>query len=330
MTFTREKIIISIGMPSFLNKVSGILDEHCVKGCEYMKTKVKTSTVIGTLFLILFAGFLCFAGYRVIAKSNELPGKLVSVATAAQNRFYTRKPMGRIQKVDYEVMKYGYLDEMNLKKMTALDAYYDNERMEEVRAVNDLTAMEEWSSGILAYEEAKAEQEEAAKKAIAEAKAAQAAADAARRAKVQAITMSIMHPNYIADGTTIYTGDSSDLGSGATASRGGAIGEKVIAETHGASLGLYTITAYCTCRVCCGIFSGYNRTASGTVPTSNRTVAVDTNVIPFGTKLVINGQVYVAEDRGGAIVGNHIDMFFYTHAEALRWGVRTMEVFYYE
>lgn len=308
----------------------GITGVYGGESSEHMKTKMKTSTVIGSLVLIIFAGFLGFAGYRVIAKSNELPGKLVSVATAAQNRFYTKKRMGRIQKVDYEVMKYGYLDQMNLKKMATLDSYYDNERMEEVRAVNNLTAMEEWSSSKLAYEEGKAQQEEAAKKAIAEAEAAQAAATAARKAKVKAITMSIMHPNYIADDTLIYTGDSSDLGSGATASRGGAIGERVIAETHGASLGLYTITAYCTCRVCCGIYSGYNRTASGTVPTSNRTVAVDTNVIPFGTKLVINGQVYVAEDRGGAIIGNHIDMFFYTHAEALRWGRRTMEVFYYE
>ena len=63
------------------------------------------------------------------------------------------------------------------------------------------------------------------------------------------------------------------------------------------------------------------------VPTSNRTIAVDTSVIPFGTKVVINGQVYVAEDRGGAIKGNRIDMFFMTHKEALRWGRRTMDVY---
>lgn len=99
------------------------------------------------------------------------------------------------------------------------------------------------------------------------------------------------------------------------------------ANSHGKSLGKYVITAYCTCRICCGVYSGNNRTASGTVPTTNRTIAVDTSVIPFGTKVVINGQVYVAEDRGGAIKGKRIDMFFYTHKEALRWGRRTMEVF---
>ncbi|MBO5089121.1 MAG: 3D domain-containing protein, partial [Lachnospiraceae bacterium] len=45
------------------------------------------------------------------------------------------------------------------------------------------------------------------------------------------------------------------------------------------------------------------------------------------TKVVINGQVYVAEDRGGAIKGKRIDMFFMTHKEALRWGRRTMTVY---
>ena len=99
------------------------------------------------------------------------------------------------------------------------------------------------------------------------------------------------------------------------------------AEKYGKSLGKFVITAYCTCRVCCGVYSGGNRTASGTVPTSNRTIAVDTNVIPFRTKVIINGQVYVAEDRGGAIKGKRIDMFFMTHKEALRWGRRTMEVY---
>ncbi|MEN8905839.1 MAG: 3D domain-containing protein [Clostridiales bacterium] len=62
---------------------------------------------------------------------------------------------------------------------------------------------------------------------------------------------------------------------------------------------------------------GYGITASGTRATARRTVAVDTSVIPLGTKLEItfpapyaymNGT-YVAEDTGGAIGGNRIDIF---------------------
>ncbi|MGN0495193.1 MAG: 3D domain-containing protein [Lachnospiraceae bacterium] len=299
-----------------------------------MKKKVKVSTVIGTVILLVCTAGIGYTGYRVIAKSGEVPGKLMSLSTAADNLYYNNdmsyvRTMSRVQKVDYETMKYGYLDDVNLARMDYLDTYYDNERMVEVRAKNDLTAMENWSSDVLAYEEFKAEQEEAAKKAIAEAEAAEAAAEAARKAKIDAITASILKTDEVSTGY-IDVGDSSNLGYGDTATNGGAIGPKVIADKHGESLGIFNITAYCTCRVCCGVYSGRNRTASGTVPTSNRTVAVDRSIIPFGTKLVINGQVYVAEDVGGAIQGKHIDMFFYTHAEATRWGKRNMEVFYYD
>ena len=45
--------------------------------------------------------------------------------------------------------------------------------------------------------------------------------------------------------------------------------------------------------------------------------------------MVINGIVYTVEDRGGAITGNHIDIFFNTHAEALAWGKRYGDVYLY-
>lgn len=298
-----------------------------------MKKRLKMSTVIGILILIGTAIVIGLIGYRVVIKSGELPGKLVSLSSAADNLYYSQsasevKTMSRIQKVDYDTMKYGYLDDVHLAQMDYLDSYYEEQQMEEIRKKNDVVAMENWSSGMLAYEDAKKQQEEDAKRAIAQAEAAAAAAEAARHERVQQIAASILQRDL--NGGTIDVGDSSDLGSGATASNGGAIGERILADHHGASLGIFSITAYCTCRVCCGVYSGRNRTASGTVPTSNRTVAVDTSVIPFGTRLVINGQVYVAEDVGGAIKGNHIDMFFYTHAEAVRWGRRSMEVFLYD
>ena len=90
------------------------------------------------------------------------------------------------------------------------------------------------------------------------------------------------------------------------------------------SLGVYKITAYCPCYQCCGKTNGI--TASGVKATAGRTVAVDKS-IPFGTKLIINGHEYVAEDRGGSINGNKIDIFMESHAECLNFGVQYKEVF---
>ena len=42
---------------------------------------------------------------------------------------------------------------------------------------------------------------------------------------------------------------------------------------------------------------------------------------------MINGHIYTVEDRGGAIQGNRIDIYFNTHEEALQWGVKYLEVF---
>ena len=92
------------------------------------------------------------------------------------------------------------------------------------------------------------------------------------------------------------------------------------------SLGEFKLTAYCACSKCCGEWAG-SPTASGVMPKANRTIAVDTNVIPFGTKVVINGNTYVAEDTGGAIKGNKIDVFFDSHSKALNFGVQYAEVF---
>lgn len=87
---------------------------------------------------------------------------------------------------------------------------------------------------------------------------------------------------------------------------------------------VFTATAYCNCSKCCGKWAGGN-TASGTVPTAGRTIAVDTSVIPFGTKVIINGTTYIAEDTGSLIEGNRIDIFFNSHEEALQFGVQQLE-----
>ncbi len=87
---------------------------------------------------------------------------------------------------------------------------------------------------------------------------------------------------------------------------------------------IFRVTGYCSCSKCCGKFaSGY--TSSGTKATAGRTVAASTQY-DFGTKLLINGTTYTVEDRGGAITGNKIDIYFDTHAEAIAWGVKYLPV----
>lgn len=288
-----------------------------------MKNRIQIKTVIAIILLIFFALLIMVFGYRVIVTSGEVPGKLSSVSVAAANENYVVPVMRKVQKVSYETMKYGYIDDLLLAQMDTLDRFYEAEQLEQVRAVNNLTAMSEKTADRLAYEQAKAEQEENDRKA----QLAEKMAEQAKQNKMKQIALRIENEANGTNQVAIDTGDSSDTGTGATASKGGKVGEPVYASAHGEKLGKFVITAYCTCRICCGVYSGRNRTASGTVPTSNRTIAVDTSVIPFGTKVVINGQVYVAEDRGGAIKGNRIDMFFMTHKEAVRWGRRTMEVY---
>lgn len=87
--------------------------------------------------------------------------------------------------------------------------------------------------------------------------------------------------------------------------------------------GVYKVTAYCSCMQCCGKTNGI--TASGAKATANHTIAAP-STFAFGTKVVINGITYTVEDRGGAIQGNRIDIYMNSHAEALQWGVRYVEV----
>ena len=91
------------------------------------------------------------------------------------------------------------------------------------------------------------------------------------------------------------------------------------------SLGTYTLTAYCPCSRCCGKSDGV--TATGTKATAGRTIAVDPKVIPYGSKVKINGNVYTAEDCGGAVKSKKIDIFFNSHQSALNFGKQTAEVF---
>lgn len=91
------------------------------------------------------------------------------------------------------------------------------------------------------------------------------------------------------------------------------------------SLGTFKLTAYCPCAKCCGEWAD-GITYTGTEATAGRTVAVDPKVIPLGSTVYINGSAYVAEDIGGAIKGNRIDVYFSDHQTALQFGVQHAEV----
>ena len=49
-------------------------------------------------------------------------------------------------------------------------------------------------------------------------------------------------------------------------------------------------------------------------------------MIPLGSTVLIDGKEYIAEDTGGAIRGNIIDMFVGTETESEVIGVRYAEV----
>lgn len=91
-------------------------------------------------------------------------------------------------------------------------------------------------------------------------------------------------------------------------------------------LGTFRITHYCPCSICCGPW-GDGITSTGVIAVTNHTIAVDPDQIPYGSKVVINGQVYVAEDCGGAIRENCIDIYVATHEEGENRGVYYTDVY---
>ena len=94
---------------------------------------------------------------------------------------------------------------------------------------------------------------------------------------------------------------------------------------------VFKATAYCSCKKCCDKDPSdkwYGITASGKKAKWG-TVAVDRKVIKLGSTLRIKGfpdTIFRAEDVGGAIKGRHIDVWFPCHREALKFGVRNINL----
>lgn len=87
-------------------------------------------------------------------------------------------------------------------------------------------------------------------------------------------------------------------------------------------LGEFKYTHYCTEKYkhVCG--EGAGVTYTGTKVTPGRSIAVDPKVIPLGSKVYVAGYGWrVAEDIGGGVDGNHIDVAVGTHEQALTAGL---------
>ena len=94
-------------------------------------------------------------------------------------------------------------------------------------------------------------------------------------------------------------------------------------------IGECTVTYYC-CEPyahVCG--DGDGLTATG-IPVTPGVVAVDPEVIPLGSTVIIDGQAYLAADTGGTVRGNHVDIAVATHQEAEALGTTTTKVWIIE
>lgn len=94
----------------------------------------------------------------------------------------------------------------------------------------------------------------------------------------------------------------------------------------------FTATAYCSCEKCCGKYAknrpnGIVYTASGEIAEEGVTIAADWEVLPPGTEVEIDGiGTKIVHDKGSAIKGNRIDIYFESHQKALDFGVQDVQL----
>lgn len=112
----------------------------------------------------------------------------------------------------------------------------------------------------------------------------------------------------------------------------GADGGGTLTTASGTQL-TYTQVLSCRATAYTTQLQSWKKTATGTTARVGA-IAVDPNVIPYGTRMFIvsaDGSITygiaTAEDCGGLIQGNRIDLFFDTYDECIRFGVRTCDVY---
>jgi 3D (Asp-Asp-Asp) domain-containing protein len=89
------------------------------------------------------------------------------------------------------------------------------------------------------------------------------------------------------------------------------------------------VTAYCPCEICCGKFSDGITANNHKIEEGDAFAAADKS-IAFMSELIVPGynddEPVKVMDRGGAIVGDRLDVFFDSHQKALNWGVKYLDV----
>ena len=90
----------------------------------------------------------------------------------------------------------------------------------------------------------------------------------------------------------------------------------------------YQVTAYTADKECSGNWG--RQTSTGKTATEGRTIAVDPDYIPYGTRVEIDGQIYIAEDCGEAVKGKVIDIYMNSLSEAKNFGRQTKTVKIYK
>ena len=100
--------------------------------------------------------------------------------------------------------------------------------------------------------------------------------------------------------------------------------QNATAEQYGDSIGEYTIDYYCSCETCRAKASKVK--ATGTPVVEGQTIAVDPDEIPYGTKVIIDGHVFTAEDYDTAGKEKHISIYVNEHETAQKLNEKKAEV----
>lgn len=210
------------------------------------------------------------------------------------------------------------------QELRTYSAELDDAKSSESALVDEINSKADAINDLIRQKKA---EEEAAAAAAAQQAAAEAEAEAARKQAAEAARVAAAEAANAAakadtDTSSSSGSSSSDSSASSTTTGSPSASDTSSSSSSGTYLGRFKLTGYCSCSICTGQWSG-GSTASGTTPTAGRTIAM--GGVPFGTKLMINGQVYTVEDRGTAY--GHVDIFCSSHSEALSFGVQYADVY---
>lgn len=86
------------------------------------------------------------------------------------------------------------------------------------------------------------------------------------------------------------------------------------------------VTAYCACSICCGTKHAKDGiTASGNYPQQGITIAASRK-IPLGSRVRLNEQIFIVQDRLSRKYDNRFDVYFKRHEDARKFGKQMMNV----